>query len=183
MGGDAKKEKKKVRRIIGKPLAQIRQAMKRTNQKAVERDEWRRKWAEEKALCEDQPHWGLHVIFDADIKGVGKEIAIDPVTKAISVGDRVVLERMPREIVTKDGDFGRAITALDVTAGDIIEKWALRMACSPKAIDLQTGVINDEDADNIYEGVDPSKLPNPMEDIDASDEPDDPEDDGAPLDA
>lgn len=181
MSKDEKKTKKKVRRIIGKPLALIRKAMKRTQQKMEERDKWRREYMEEKVLCEDQVHWGLHVIFDADPKGIGKEVKIDPATKAISLGDRVVVGRVDRDTVKKDGEFAREIQKLDEQAADVIEKWALRMGCHPKQVDLQTGIITDEDDECIYEGVDPSKLPNPFEDLDDTDIPDEPADEGADL--
>jgi hypothetical protein len=154
MGGD---KKKKLRRIKGQPLAQIRGAMKETQKKADERDEARRAYIKDSPYFKDQVHWGLQVIYDADVTKVADK-------------DRVIIARLPDDLIEREDSFAKAIRDLDIKTADVIERWALRAGCNPRSIDPTTGVIKDEDAEFEYEDFDPSKLADPTEDIDATDD-------------
>jgi len=141
-----KKEKveKKKRRIRGDAFWKLKSFEKKIRKWQEELSEWEEKKCEELGLYPDQINWVTGVIVDpkAEIKdGV--------------VVNGHIIDRLPHEVLREHKAKANDLKKIDKEMVDFRDKLCKQLNVWPDMIDLQSGVISDDD----YEGVDPDEEP------------------------
>lgn len=138
----AENAKKKVKRLKGVALGELRSKMKVLEKAVKKLEKYREDYLDGADLYKDQVSWPQELVFDADADKVGKR-------------ERIVIGRIPREVIKGQAEILKEIEAADEAVGEVRDKYAAMMGVSPFGLDVKTGMATIDDGETVYEDVDP----------------------------
>lgn len=136
---DKKEKVEKKRRIKGDAFWKLKGFEKKIRNWQEELSEWEEKKCEELGLYPDQINWVTGVILDPKSE-----------VKDGKVVNGCIIDRLPHEVLREHKAKASDLKKIDKEMVDFRDKLCKQLNVWPDMIDLQSGIISDDD----YEGVD-----------------------------